>query len=154
MALFDAIIKPALDSVSTLIGQFHMSPEEKQQAQLAIVDAQQKAQQAANDYEVQLNSIAGQNIRADAQSADKFTQRARPLFMYIIELILGFNYIGVPVAQMLGSKVQPINLPADLLTLFGVCITGYVFARTTEKITSLPGDSQVNVLGMKFSNKQ
>jgi hypothetical protein len=153
MAIFSELIQPALDTVTKLIGQFHMSPEEKAQAQQAIADAAQKAQQAANDYEVQLNNIAGQNIRADAQSADKFTQRARPLFMYIIEAILGFNYIGVPIAQMFGSKVQPITLPADLLTLFGVCVTGYVFMRGAEKIAGLPGESEVNILGMKFGNK-
>ena len=153
MALFDTIIKPALDSVNTLIEQFHLSPEDKAKAQQAIADAAAKAQQSANDYEVQLNTIAGQNIRADAQNGDKFTQRARPLFMYMIEAILGFNYIGVPIAQIFGSKVAPISLPTDLLTLFGICVTGYVFARSVDKTIATPGDSQVNILGMKFGNK-
>jgi len=154
MAIFDTMIKPALDSITTLIEQFHMSPEDKIKAQQAIADASQKAQADANNYEVQLNNIAGQNIRADAQSGDKFTQRARPLFMYIIEAILGFNYIGIPLTQMWGVKVSPIELPADLLTLFGVCVTGYVFARSAEKTLSLPGESVINVLGAKLSNKQ
>lgn len=153
MALFDSLIKPALDSVTALISQFHMSPEEKMQAQQAIADASQKAQLAAQDYDIQLNAIAGQNIRADATSGDKYTERARPTFMYVVISVLAFNYIGLPIAEMFGSKVNPIVLPADVLTLFGVCVTGYVFSRTAEKVSALPGESQINVLGMKIGNK-
>ena len=152
--LFTSAIGPAFDGLAKVIDQFHMSPEEKAQAQQAITEAAQKAKDSAQDYEVQLNTIAGQNIRADAESGDKFTQRARPWFMYIVELILAFNYIGVPAYQMVTGKVlTPVALPGDLLTLFGVCVTGYVFARSAEKVTSLPGDSQINVLGMKIGNK-
>jgi hypothetical protein len=74
--------------------------------------------------------------------------------MYIVEFILGFNYILIPLAQMFGSKVVPLVLPPDLLVLFGTCVTGYVFARTVEKNQSLPGDSQISVLGLKIGNKQ
>jgi len=145
MAIFDSFVKPVLDSVTTMIGQFHMSPEEKAQATQAISDAAEKAKAAADDYEVQLNAIAGQNIRADAQNGDKYTSRARPSFMYVIIAVFAFNYIGIPLAEIFGSKVQPIELPGDLLTLFGVCVTGYVFARTAEKVTALPGDSQIKL---------
>lgn len=154
--LFASAIGPAFDGISKLIGEFHMSPEEKQQAQQAIADAQAKASQAAQDYDVQLNSIAGENIRADASSGDKFTQRARPLFMYIIEAILVFNFIVVTGFQLVTGKViSPVVLPADLLTLFGVCVTGYVFNRTAEKIAGMSGDSNVSLLGglIKAGNK-
>ncbi len=158
--LFDSLVKPALDSVNDLIGQFHMSPEDKAKATQAIADASAKAQQTAADYDIQLNSIAGQNIRADASSGDKFTARARPSFMYVIILVLAFNYIGLPIAQIFGSHVAPIQLPGDLLTLFGVCVTGYVMSRTAEKaissserIAAMPGDSQISVLGLKMGNK-
>lgn len=153
MALFDSLIKPAIDSVTALIEQFHLSPEDKLKAQQAIADATQKAQLAAQDYDVQLNTIAGQNIRADATSGDKYTERARPTFMYVVIAVLAFNYIGLPIAEIFGSKVGPIVLPADVLTLFGVCVTGYVFSRTAEKVSALPGESQINVFGMKIGNK-
>lgn len=153
MALFDALIKPTLDSVTAIIQQFHLSPEEKAKAEQAIQAAKVQAQAAADDYEVKLNDIAGQNIRAEASSQDKFTERARPSFLYVVISVFAFNYIGIPFAQLFGSKVQPIVLPGDLLTLFGVCITGYVFSRSAEKVASLPGDSQINVLGVKIGNK-
>lgn len=153
MALFDSLVKPALDSVTTLIQQFHLSPEQAQQAQQAMADAAAKAQQAALDYDAKLNDIAGQNIRAEAASGDKFTERARPSFMYLVMGVLAFNYIVLPAAQIFGSKVQPFALPPDLLTLFGVCVSGYAMSRTVEKVASLPGDSQMSVLGMKIGNK-
>lgn len=154
MALFDSLVKPALDSVNAIITQFHMNPEEKAQLQQQIAAAAAQAQQASQEYDEKLNDIAGQNIRADASSDDKFTKRARPWFMYIVEAILAFNYIGVPIAGLFGSHYQPIVLPGDLLTLFGVCVTGYVFNRTAEKISALPGESQVSVLGLiKAGNK-
>lgn len=153
MALFDSIISPALKSITDIISQFHLSPEDKAKAEQAIQDAQAKAEASARDYEVKLNDIAGQNIRTDAGSQDKFTSRARPMFMYIVEGVFVVNYIVIPFAKLFGSKVDPILLPGDLLTLFGVCVTGYVFSRAAENIVSLPGHSQVSVLGMTASNK-
>lgn len=153
MPVFDALIKPALDSVTTLIGQFHLSPEDKAKAEQAIAAANAQAQQAALDYDAKLNDIAGQNIRAEAQSGDKFTARARPAFMYVIIAVFAFNYIFIPFAQIFGSKVQPTTLPTDLLTLFGICVSGYAFSRTAEKIAAMPGDSQISVLGLKVGNK-
>ncbi len=153
MALFDSLIKPALDSVTAIIEQFHLSPEDKAKAQEAIAAAQAQAQQASLDYDAKLNDIAGQNIRADATSGDKYTSRARPTFMYIVEAILVFNFIGIPIAEIFGASIAPVILPADLLTLFGVCVSGYAFSRTVEKVASMPGDSQINILGMKIGNK-
>ena len=141
-------IGPVFDGLTKVIGEFHLSPEEKAQAEQAVADAQAKTLQASRDYEVQLNTIAGQNIRADASSGDKYTERARPTFMYVIIAVIAFNYIGLPIAQIWGSKVSPIVLPGDLLTLFGVCVTGYVMSRSAEKIAAMPGDSQVSVSGL------
>jgi hypothetical protein len=137
----------------TIINKFVADPQAKADAIQKLAENQIEVQQMQNDIEVKLNDIAGQNIRADATNGDKFTERARPTFMYIIEFILVFNYAVIPVAEMFGSKVVPIVLPADLLTLFGVCVTGYVMARSVDKTMALSGDSQVNVLGIKASNK-
>lgn len=154
MALFDALIAPSLKAATDLIGQFHESPDEKAKALQAIQDAADKIRLATMDTDVQLNKIAGDNITAEEKSGDKFTQRARPSFMYVIIAILAFNYMGIPLFQVFGSKVAPIVLPADLLTLFGICITGYVVSRTAEKVSAMPGDSKVSLAGViTASNK-
>lgn len=151
--IFDTLIKPALDSVTTLISQFHLSPEDKLKADQAVAAAAAQARQASVDYDVQLNTIAGQNIRSETGSADKFTSRARPAFMYVVIAVLGFNYMFLPLAMIFGSKVAPIVLPPDLLTLFGFCVGGYAASRTIEKVMSAPGDSQISVMGVKVGNK-
>ncbi len=153
MAAFDSLVKPMLDSVDHIIGDFHLSPEQSIQAKQALAETAAKAAQASLDYDAKLNDIAGQNIRAEETSSDKIERRARPGFMYVVIATIGFNYIVIPTAQIFGSHVAPIQLPADLLTLFGVCVCGYTMARSSEKIAALPGDSQISVLGMKVGNK-
>ena len=71
----------------------------------------------------------------------------------MIVAILAVDYIVLPVAQLFGSRVQPVALPADLLTLFGVGLTGYSLSRTAEKVAALPGESEISVLGLKVGNK-
>ena len=88
------------------------------------------------------------------KQGDLYSDRARPTFAYAIVAILAFDYIAIPLAQMAGSSVHPIQLPSDLLTLFGVYLTGYGLSRSAEKIASLPGDSQMSVLGIRIGNKQ
>jgi hypothetical protein len=150
---FSSAIGPAFDGISKLIGQFHMSPEEKLQAQQAIADAAQKARSAAQDYDVQLNSIAGQNIRAEEGSGDKFTVRARPSVIWMGVLLIFWNYAIVPTFGHKWAMV-PATLPDAFWWTWGTVVTGYVFSRSTEKIAQMPGDSQLNVLGMlKVGNK-
>jgi hypothetical protein len=152
MALFDSLVKPALDSVVALIGQFHMSPEEKAQAQQAIADASAKAQLAAMDYDVQLNAIAGQNVRAEETNGDKFTSRARPTVIYGGLLVMFWNYCLAAISPL---HFKTVSIPDQFFWVWGTVVTGYVFSRTGEKIAGMPGDSQVNVLGglVKLSNK-
>ena len=72
--------------------------------------------------------MAGENIRAETMSGDKFTSRARPLFLYICNFILLWNYVVVP---LLGRT--PIEFPEPMFWLFGSVMLGYVGARTWEK---------------------
>lgn len=153
MAIFSDIVKPALDSVTNLVSEFHLSPEDKLKFQQASAELVQRTQQSALDYDVKLNDIAGQNIRAEAQSGDKYTERARPTFLYVIIAIFAFNYIFLPIAKIFGSHVDPINMPGELLTFFGVCITGYVVNHSAEKVLSLPGVTELSAFGLKASNK-
>lgn len=142
-----------ISGVKDIIGEFHMSPEDKANLEVKLAGLQAAKEAQAADVEIKLNDIAGQNIRADAVSGDKFTARARPTFMYIIEFILAFNYCALPFLQVFGSKVAPLVMPPDLLVLFGTCVTGYVMARTADKALALPGQSNVNVFGIvKASN--
>lgn len=144
---FASSIGPAFQGIKDLIDQFHMSPDEKAKAQQAIADAQQKAADAARDYDVKLNDIAGQNIRAEESTDDKFTKRARPAVIWMGNLLILWNYAVVPV---FGAHwhLQPATIPDAFWWTWGTVVTGYVFSRGVEKIASIPGDSQVNLAGI------
>ncbi len=127
------------DSVKGIIAEFRLSPDERAKFQ-AAVDANANAlaqkqieyqEKLEDSYQVELQT-AGANIRAEAATGDKYTSRARPSFLYVIEIILGWNYIFVPIFH--GA---PIPLPSELLELFGFCMLGYTGARTWEKRFSL-----------------
>jgi Holin of 3TMs, for gene-transfer release len=150
--IFDALIKPTLDGVNALISQFHLSPEQEAQARQALADASQRAQAAAADYDTKMNDIAGQNIRVEEGSNDKFTVRARPAVIWMGSALIAWNYGLVPVVGA-HWHLGPANLPDAFWWAWTTVVTGYVFNRTVEKVCSLPGDSQINVLGMKIGNK-
>lgn len=138
--------------VQTVVNKFVPDKDAQEKIALALQQNQVQLAQMDADLETKLNETAGANIRADAQSGNFLASSARPMFMYIVEAILAFNYIGLPIAKMFGGNVAPMELPPDLLVLFGTCITGYVFARSADKALSLPGQSSINVLGVKMSN--
>lgn len=146
-------IGPVFDGLAKVIGEFHMSPEEKAAAQQAISDAQAKAVQAAQDANIQLNAIAGQNIRAEETSDDNFTKRARPAVVWMGNALIAWNYGLVPVF-LLKWHATPVALPDAFWWTWGTVVTGYVFSRGAEKIAQMPGDSQMNLAGiLKIGNK-
>lgn len=149
----DVLGNSLIDSVKGIIEQFHMSPEDKAKIN-AQIDAEKDAfTSAENDYNVKLNDIAGQNIRAEEQSGDKFTQRARPAVIWVGLLMFFWNYCVVPTAGV-HWHVPALPIPDTFSEIWGVVVTGYVFSRTADKLMALPGDSQVKLpFGIQIGNK-
>ncbi len=89
-------------------------------------------------FKTQLSAIV-----AEAQSADPWTSRARPSFMYVIYLLL---LLGVPMGVLsafepqvatniaAGFKAWLDAIPTDLYALFGIGYLGYSAARTVDKV--------------------
>ncbi|HYL64443.1 MAG TPA: 3TM-type holin [Candidatus Methylomirabilis sp.] len=118
-----------------VVGQFHMSPEDKAKYQAAIDENQKEIQLAqialeakAQDTLARETEAASANIRAEAASGDKFTSRARPSFVYVMLGILSANYVVFPLAGK-----TALVFPDALFWLFGSCMLGYTGARTWEK---------------------
>jgi hypothetical protein len=119
-----------------IVGSFKLSPEKE--AELLAIAEQNKNALAVKqlDLEAKAEEVRGReieaasrNIVAEATSSDKFTSRARPAFMYVVNCILLWNYIAVPM-----FKREPVTLPEALFWLFGSAVLGYTGARTWEKI--------------------
>lgn len=133
------------DVAAKIISLFKVPPEKALEHEAEMAKIQQDAIDKATAAAQAEIEAASANIRADAQSGDKFTQRARPSFMYIVEVILAWNYILAP---LLNRRV--LDLPEPLFWLFGSAILGYTGARTWEKFMLAPGESKLDLpLGIK-----
>ncbi len=127
MPLLDTLLGANLGQMfKDVVGTFKLSPEDKAKMQAAIDE--NKAQDGlAREVEA-----ASANIRAEATTGDGFTRRARPSYIYVVEVILVANYIVFP---LLGKT--PLVFPDALFWLFGSCVLGYTGARTWDKFTAL-----------------
>jgi hypothetical protein len=149
----DVLGSSLLDSVKGIISQFHMSPEDKLKLQAQLDAEKDQFATAENDYNAKLNDIAGQNIRAEETSGDKFTERARPAVIWVGLFMFVWNYCLVPTAG-LRWHVPALPIPDLFLEIWGTVVTGYVFSRTADKLMALPGDSQVKLpFGIQIGNK-
>ena len=129
-------ITAGIDLIGKAIDKFVPDPAAAAQAKLAMYEAQR----AGNMDEVK---VAMSAILAEAGSADPWTSRARPSFLYVVYILLLFGLpMGVlsafsptsaaAVASGFGAWLKAI--PDSLYILFGTVMTGYGVQRTIEKV--------------------
>lgn len=120
---------------SKIIDKIFPDPEQKAKAQLELLQMQQNGE--LEQIKVQLSAII-----TEAQSADPWTSRARPSFLYVVYILLlwslpmGVLFIFNPDAAARftdGFKVWMNAIPESILTLFGTVMLGYVVGRSWEK---------------------
>jgi hypothetical protein len=125
-------ITAALDLGTKLIDKFIPDPVEKEKAKLEMLRAQQDGHM--KDIEVQLSAII-----AEAKSADPWTSRARPSFLYVMYIfILAAIPMGIisvfspasAVAVAEGMKAWLNAVPDMLWGVFGTGYLGYTVARS------------------------
>jgi len=125
-------VTAALDLGAKLIDKFISNPEERGKAKLELLKASQDG--GLKETEQQLSAII-----AEAKSADPWTSRARPSFLYVMYImILAALPMGVisafrpEIAERIanGMKMWLAAIPPELYVLFGVGYTGYTIARS------------------------
>lgn len=137
------LIGPVFEFGRTIIDKIFPDKEkqaaERAQAELALLQAQQEGRMAETAQQMSA-------ILAEAQSADPWTSRARPSFMYVMYFMIlmsipmGFLSAFKPevaAAVANGMKLWLAAIPEDLYMLFGVGYLGYTGARTWEKRKAL-----------------
>jgi len=121
---------------SKLIDKLFPDPADKAKAQLELLRLQQSGE--LDEVKVQLSAIM-----AEASSADPWTSRARPSFLYVVYILLlwsipmGLVTVFKPdaaAAFTAGFRAWMLALPEPILTLFGIVMTGYVAGRSWEKV--------------------
>lgn len=119
-----------------LIDKLFPDPEQRAKAQIELLHLQQAGE--LDQIKVQLSAIL-----AEAQSADPWTSRARPSFLYVVYVLLlwsipmGVLTIFRPDAAAsftAGFQAWMTAIPEPILMLFGTVMTGYVAGRSWEKV--------------------
>ena len=118
-----------------LIDKFFPDPAERAQKQIELIQLQQNGE--LKELETRMSAIL-----AEANSADPWTSRARPSFLYVIYVMI---LMSIPMGVLsafepqtadaiaLGMQKWLAAIPEDLYVLFGVGYVGYSGARMLEK---------------------
>lgn len=142
-------ITPIINTVGSIIDKVIPDRNESQRIKLEIARLQQDGD--FREIELRLNAIM-----MEAKSADPWTSRARPTFLYVMYLFIlfaipmGFLSAYDPdIAKQIadGSKAWLESLPTELYALFGAVSLGYVKKRSDDKAMLL-GQEPKKLLGI------
>lgn len=129
-------ITAGMDLIGKAIDRFVPDPAQRDAAKLAMYQAEKAGQ--LDEVKVYMSAIL-----AEANSADPWTSRARPSFLYVVYILLLFGLpMGllsafrpeVALAVAAGFKAWLAAIPDSLYLLFGTVMTGYGIQRTVEKV--------------------
>ena len=132
MGILDAVVGP----VAKLLDKIIPDPQARDRAKLELLKLQ-------GDQEMHAIGAQMQAIIAEAQSADPWTSRARPSFLYMMyALILWAIPMGLIAAVQPGMAKGIADgmtaylrgIPEELYALFGTGYLGYTAARTWGKV--------------------
>jgi len=136
MNILNNILSAGVGNIITgaadVVDRFVQTPGEKAEALKALREIEQRESQA-------LLQATHSVISEEAKSDDPFVRRARPMFLYLMYIIIAFNFILVPILHMgieLWGKTPftPLPIPEEIYWLFGSGYLGYAGARTWDKI--------------------
>ena len=131
MSLIAGIIGP----VAALIDKIIPDPEARDRAKLELLKAEGSQEMRA--VEARMSAII-----AEARSADPWTSRARPSFLYVMYALLLWSVpmgliaaINPGMAQGIGQGMTAYlsGIPEELYALFGTGYLGYTAARAWGK---------------------
>lgn len=125
-----------------LIDKLFPDKEKAQEMKMKLAEMEQQGE--LQELEVRMSAII-----AEAKSADPWTSRARPTFMYVIYImILASIPMGIvsalnpDMAKSIaeGMKAWLGSIPDGLWATFGIGYTGYSVARSIDKksVNKLP----------------
>ena len=131
MSLIAGIIGP----VAALIDKIIPDPEARDRAKLELLKAEGSQEMRA--VEARMSAII-----AEARSADPWTSRARPSFLYVMYALLLWSIpmgliaaVNPGMAQGIGQGMTAYlsGIPEELYALFGTGYLGYTAARAWGK---------------------
>ena len=135
MGFLTAVAPELVNGVGRLLDRLIPDEATREAAKLAL--RAQENQHALAEVQAQLSAIL-----AEAQSADPWTSRARPAFLYVVYvLLLAALPMGIlsainpaaATAIATGFGAWLAAIPEPIVTLFSVGYLGYTGARSIDK---------------------
>jgi len=132
MAILEAVVGP----IAKLIDKIIPDPQARDRAKLELLKLQGDQEMAAISQQMQA-------IIAEANSADPWTSRARPSFLYMMYALILWSIpmgliaaVNPPMADGIarGMTAYLRGIPEELYALFGTGYLGYTAARTWGKV--------------------
>jgi len=129
-------IEPIIAPVSQLLDRLIPDPKARDRAKLELL-------RIRGGQEMQSIAAQMQAVTADAGSADPWTSRARPTFLYVMYALILWSLPMGLVAAVSPATAQAIaggmsaylrSLPEELYALFGTGYLGYTAARAWQKV--------------------
>lgn len=140
-----SIAKPLIDLIP--------DPQKKLEAQQHVSDQQFALQQSIIDQQNKVMAAATENLKSDPH-----TSGARAYFCYGITTMLFINYGVLPIVSLIFKlSLTPFEIPSNVLWIFATIMLGFVgvpsVMETLKSVMGMQGESQINILGAKISNK-
>jgi len=129
-------LKDAADAISEFsddVQANRIPPEQMAELQQAMAQHEVKMR----ELDIEDNKDARALIRDESRSDDPWVRRARPTFLWLIYLVLIWNFVVLGTYQFVKTGVPltqpPVNFPTELYYLFGSAFLGYTGFRSWDK---------------------
>lgn len=123
-----------LDSLFTSDDEKNKAANVKLQLTLAATQARLELDEKLEEAFLQDAADLRKQITVEVQSADWFVRRSRPAAVWIGVIILGFNFVIIPLIQSIwGQALAPMVFPDEFWMVWSGLVLGYGILRTIDK---------------------
>lgn len=122
------------ETVAKIVGLFKLSPEQAAEKQLELQKLSQELVEKQLDAANAEMDAAKSVIIAEAQSQSWLPRNVRPLLMLLWGIVITLNALVPVFARYFVPGLQPLQLDPWIYKLTAIGFTGYVTARTVEKV--------------------
>jgi VIT1/CCC1 family predicted Fe2+/Mn2+ transporter len=123
------------DAFAKIVGAFKVPPEKVLEAQTDLAKIQAELTGKLQDAISTEITAAGDIIKTEANSQSWLPRNVRPLLLLLWGLAITFNAIVPIIARFWMPGLLPFQMDPWVYKLTAIGFTGYVTARTWEKVT-------------------
>lgn len=146
------VISEAITPIANLIDKLKTTGDERGQLRLKFAEMQGKLVGTVLDYERAFLEAQTKIITSEIAGKSWLQRNWRPSLMTLFGIIVGWNYLVVPVLGAFMDLNQAI-LPDHLWQLLKLGVGGYIIGRSGEKIALTLTEKELSFLKDKKKNK-